>query len=256
MAVAVDALRGALGFLTRLRIGRDEAAWSAFRASPWAFPLAGYAVGALLALPFLLGSALPEPLPAPTVALVYLAWVLALTGVNHLDGVADAGDAAAVHGDADARRAVLKDTTVGVGAAAAVGLALIGLALGALGVARLPLRAALGVIVAAEVGAKLGLAAVACLGTATHEGLGSQFTERATGRGLLAAAPVAVPVVALSWPSLVAAGALGGAVGGALVALWRVRRLLGGVSGDAFGLVNEVGRIAGLHAGVVAWTLS
>ena len=31
---------------------------------------------------------------------------------------------------------------------------------------------------------------------------------------------------------------------------------LGGVSGDVLGATNELARVAGLHAGVVAWTLS
>lgn len=250
----LHALRGALGFLTRLRVGHDERAWTAFRASPWGFPLAGYLVGALLALPVVGGARFV--LPDGSVALAYVVWVLGLTGINHLDGVADVGDAAVVHGDADDRRAVLKDTTVGVGAVAAVGLALLGLGSGALGVARLPLLPAVAVVVAAEVGAKVGMAAVACLGSAAHEGLGSQFTERGDTGDLVLALGVGLPVAALSWPSPVAAGAFGGAVLGGLVALWRLDALLGGVNGDVFGAVNEVGRVVGLHAGVVVWTLS
>lgn len=249
----MTAVRGALGFLTRLPVGRSEAAWAAFRASPWAFPLAGYPVGLLLAAPFVLQRV---PLPAGTVAFAYLAAVVVLTGVNHLDGVADAGDAAVVHGDAADRRGVLKDTTVGVGAVAAVGLLLLGLAFGALGVAALPLRAAVAVVVATEVGAKVGMAAVACLGTAAHEGLGSQFTGRATERDLLAVGVAALPVVVLSWPTPASAAALAGAVlAGFAVLVW-LSRLLGGVNGDVFGAVNEAARVAGLHVGVVAWTLS
>lgn len=251
--MVLTALRGALGFLTRLPVGHGEDAWLAFRASPWAFPLAGYAVGALLATPLLV---LQTSVPGTTVAFAYVAWVVAVTGINHLDGVADVGDAAVVHGDPDDRRAVLKDTTVGVGAATAVAFVFVGLAAGAFGVVSLSLELAVAVVVAAEVGAKFGQAAVAALGTATHEGLGSQFTSRASGHDLLPAAVVALPAVALSWPSPAAGGSLAGAVGASLLALWWVRRLLGGVSGDAFGLVNEIGRVAGLHAGVIVWTLS
>ena len=249
--MVVSALRGALGFLTRLRVGHSEDAWAAFRASPWAFPLAGYVVGGLLALPFAL-----DALPASTLALAYLAAVFGVTGINHLDGVADVGDALVVHGDSDERTRVLKDTTVGVGAVAAVAVVVAALALGALGVAGLPTRAAIAVVVAGEVGAKLGMAAVACLGTAAHEGLGSQFTERAGRSDMLPAALVAAPAVVFSWPTPAAAGALAGAFAAGLLALWRLRALLDGVNGDVFGAVNEVGRVAGLHVGVVAWTLS
>jgi len=250
--VVVTVLRGALGFLTRLRVGHSEAAWTAFRGSPWAFPLAGYVVGALFAVPFVFADALP----AETAALAYLAAVFAVTGINHLDGVADVGDALVVHGDSDERTRVLKDTTVGVGAVAAVALAVAGLALGAFGVARLPTRAAVAVAVAAEVGAKLGMASVACLGTAAHEGLGSQFTERAGKADVLLAALVAAPVAVLSWPTPAATGALAGSFIAALAVLRRLQALLDGVNGDVFGAVNEVGRVVGLHLGVVAWTLS
>jgi adenosylcobinamide-GDP ribazoletransferase len=251
--VVVNAVRGALAFLTRLPVGHSGTRWAAFRASPWAFPVAGYVVGPLVAGPFALQRA---GLPPETVAFAYLLAVVAVTGINHLDGVADAGDAAVVHGDAGDRRAVLEDTVVGVGAAAAVSLALLGLALGALGAARLPVRTAVAVVVAAEVGAKAGMAVVACVGTAAHEGLGSQFTERASTRDLLAVGVAALPAAALSAPSLAAAAALAGAVLAGLLALAWLARLLGGVNGDVFGVVNEVGRVAGLHAGVVAWTLS
>ena len=243
-------LRGALGFLTRLRVGHSERAWAAFRESPWAFPLAGYVVGALLAVPFVF-----DALPPGTVALAYLAAVLVVTGINHLDGVADVGDALVVHGDSEERTRVLKDTTVGVGAVAAIAVAVAGLALGALGVAGLPTRAAIAVVVATEIGAKVGMAAVACLGTAAHEGLGSQFTERANSRDLLPAVLVAIPAVVLSWPTPAAAVAIVGAALAGLLVLWRLESLLDGVNGDVFGAVNEVGRVVGLHLGVVVWTL-
>lgn len=251
--MVLSALRGAVGFLTRLPVRHDETGWTAFRESPWAFPLAGYLVGGLLALPFVL---VTTAVPPVTIAVVYLAAVFGVTGINHLDGVADVADAAVVHGDEARRREVLKDTTVGVGAVAGVVVAILGLALGAVGVARLPLRVAVGVVVATEVGAKAAMAAVACLGTATHEGLGSQFTERASGIQLVGAALVTAPAALLAWPASAAAGAVVGAVVGGLLTLASVRRLLGGVSGDVFGVVNEVGRVVGLHVGVIAWTLS
>jgi len=248
----VAALRGAVGFLTRFPVGRDQRAWAAFQGTPAAFPLAGYLVGALVALPFVAAPVLP----AASVALAYVVAVYAVTGINHLDGVADLGDAAVVHGDAAARREVMRDTTVGVGALAAVGVVLLGLGLGALALAGAPFRAAAAVVVAAEVGAKAGMAAVACVGTATHEGLGSALTRNAAPGSFALPALVAAPAALLSWPALAPAAALGGAlVATAAVVAW-TRAALGGVSGDAFGAVNEAARLAGLHAGVIAWTLS
>ena len=254
------AVRGALGFLTRLPVGHCESDWAAFRASLVAFPLVGYLLGVLLALPFVLLT--PVGIPAPVVAAGFLAWCYLLAGINHVDGLADLGDAAVVHGDRERRLAVLKDTTVGVGALLAVGLALVGLALAGLSLAglagnggRTALRGA-GVVVAAEVGAKLGMTTLAALGAAATDGLGAQLTDRARPASLVLPAVVAVPAAVLTWPSPAAGAALLAPV---LVALglgrW-ARTNLGGVNGDVMGAANEVGRVAGLHAGVVAWTLS
>ncbi|WP_244605526.1 adenosylcobinamide-GDP ribazoletransferase [Halorussus marinus] len=242
----LTALRGALGFLTRAPVGHDERAWDAFRATPAAFPAVGWIVGAVAAGPLLVG------VPAPTAAFGYLLALYAITGINHADGVADLGDAAVVHGGPEKRRAVLKDTEVGVGALLALGVVLVGVALAGLALARRPPAGAFGVVVAAEVGAKLGMASLACLGRPAHEGLGSAFARHPPAR-LAGPAVVAAPVALLGAPAIAAVlGALGAAFG---VRRW-FDATLGGISGDAFGAANELGRLAGLHLGVIAWTLS
>ena len=247
--MVATALRGALGFLTRAPVGHDERAWEAFRSTPVAFPLAGYPIGAALAVPLLV------PAPDPVVAAAFVAWLYAVTGVNHLDGVADLGDALVVHGDAERRRAVLKDTTVGVGAVLAVVVVVLGLWSAAGELAALPARAAL-LIVAAEVSAKLATAAVVCLGTAAHEGLGSALTEETDPGGLLLPAAVALPAATFAWPDPAAAVAVACGASTGLVAVAWARRRLGGVSGDVMGATNELARAVALLAGVTTWTLS
>lgn len=246
--MVLTALRGALGFLTRLPVGASEAGWDAFRTTPATFPLVGYLVGGLA------GLALAAPVPPATAAAAYLVVLLALTGITHADGLADLGDAAAVHADPERRREVLKDTTLGVGGAVALAVAVVALALGAVQAAALPWRQALALAVVAEVAGKLSMAGVACLGDATHEGLGSQLTEPLGGRDFLGPTLVALPAAVLTVPSLAGAvGLLGGLAAAALVGRWATRAL-GGVNGDVIGAVNEVARLAALHAGVVAWT--
>ncbi|MCU4972900.1 adenosylcobinamide-GDP ribazoletransferase [Halobacteria archaeon AArc-m2/3/4] len=246
------ALRSGTAFLTRLPVGTQAGDWEAFVSRPAVFPLVGYLVGGLAALPLLAAGTLP----ASTVALGYLLAIGFLTGIHHLDGVADLGDAAVVHGDPDRRREVLKDTTTGVGALFAVTVVVAGLALAGLGLAALPVGVAVAVAVAAEVGAKLGMALLACLGTASHEGFGSQVTGALGSSSVVSPVAIALPVGLFSWPYPVAAVALGGALAGACLPWWWARRNLGGVSGDVFGAANEIGRVVGLHVGVIAWTLS
>jgi len=247
--VVLSGLRGAVGFLTRVPVGHDERAWNELVGRPALFVPVGYAVGAVA------GLALAAPLPAPTAALLYPLALVALTGVNHADGLADLGDAAVVHGDPARRREVMADTTVGVGAAVAVGIGVLGLGLGALAAATLPWRVALGLAVASEVGAKLAMALLAAAGEPSHEGLGSAFTGAGAGSAL-AALGLAAPAAAATWPSPAAAAAVAAGPVVALLLLAWARRTLGGVSGDVFGAANELARVAALHAGVVAWTLS
>lgn len=251
MSQQVAALRGAVAFLTRLPVRSQEDDWAAFRATPAAFPVVGYVVGILVALPLLTAAVVP----APTVALGYLLAVYLVTGVHHLDGVADIGDAVFVHGDAEQRREVLKDTTTGVGAVLGVTFTVVGLALAGLVLARLPLVAAVGIVVAAEVGAKLGMAAMACLGHASHQGMGSEITSAVSPSALVFPTVLALPAAAVSWPVPVGAVALTGALVGVAVPWLWARRQLGGVTGDVFGAANELGRLLGTHAGVIAWTL-
>jgi len=258
----VAALRGAVGFLTRLPVGHDAAAWEAFRTSPWTMPAAGAAIGLLIAVPVAL------PLPAPTAAAAALVVCYGATGITHLDGLADCGDAAVVHGDADDRRAVLSDADLGVGGTAALAVAVAGLALGLTAVAALPAVAAVALVVAAEVAAKTGIALLAALGAPAHEGLGERVVGPSgpTAGGAALVVALALLTVALAIARRLGtaprplAVALGGVLGAALLAAALVGRWahtrLGGASGDALGASNELGRAAALHAGVVAWTLS
>lgn len=245
------AVRGAVGFLTRLPVAHRDGDWAAFRERPVAFPVVGYVGGALAALPLLAAG----HLPAATVALGYLLSVYAVFGIHHLDGVADLGDALVVHGDRERKREVLKDTTTGVGALLAVAVTVAGLGLAGLGLAGLPVLAAVGIAVATEVGTKLGMAAMACFGQASHAGMGRNFTDAAAPGAFLAPAAVAVPAVAFTWPQPAAAVALVGALAGIGLPWYWANRHLGGINGDIFGAANEVGRIAGAHAGVIVWTL-
>lgn len=247
MALTAAAVRGAFGFLTRIPVGRDETAWKAFCGAPVAFPLVGYVVGALVALPVLL------PVPDGTVAVAFVAAVYLVSGINHLDGVADVGDAAVVHGNRERRRAVLKDSDTGVGGLLAVALVIVGLAFAGLGLAGLPVRAVVAVVVAAEVGAKAGMALLAAVGHPAHDGLGSQLTDRTDSRDVLPVLIVVLPVAVLAWP--VAAVGVIVALATAMVLCRWADAALGGVSGDVFGATNEVGRVLALHAGVIAWTL-
>ncbi|WP_226007703.1 adenosylcobinamide-GDP ribazoletransferase [Natrinema salinisoli] len=246
----VGAVRGGLGFLTRLPVRHREGDWDAFRSTPAVFPLVGLVAGMLAAIPLLA----IDRLGAPTVAVGYLLSVYAVTGIHHLDGIGDLGDALVVHGDAERRREVLKDTTTGVGALLAVSITVAALALGGLGLAELPLFAAVGVAIGAEVGTKLGMAGMAAYGTAASDGMGEQFIDGSTPGSFFFPLVVALSAATFAWPHPGAVALCGALAGGGLPWHW-ANRNLGGINGDIFGAANEVGRVAGVHLGVIAWTL-
>jgi adenosylcobinamide-GDP ribazoletransferase len=249
----LTALRGALGFLSRLPVGRDERAWNAFRAAPWTLPVAGYGLGVLLAS--VVAGALSFSVPAPTVSFAFLLAVVALTGINHGDGVADLGDAAVVHGGPERRREVMGDTTTGVGGTLALVLVVAGLALAGLDFRVLDVLTAAGLVVASEVAAKLAMAVLVTLGTPAHEGFGASVAGDLGPVDL--ALPVVLAVPALALPGVVVGAAvLVSGIGTAAGLLWWSRRRLAGVTGDVFGAGNELARVVALHAGLVAWHAS
>lgn len=246
------AIRGGVGFLTLLPVPFRDDDWEALQRTPAAFPIVGYLAGVLVALPLLASGSIPDP----TVAFAYVLAVYLVTGIHHLDGVADLGDAFVVHGDEERRRETLKDTTTGVGAILAVGLVLVGLGLAGLGLAGLPVATAVGVVVAAEVGSRVGLAAMACVGRASHDGMGSRFTGAVTPPDFVAPAALALPAAVLTWPHPAAAVALVAGFAATGIPWSWANRNLGGINGDVFGAATEIGRIVGVHAGVIVWTLS
>jgi adenosylcobinamide-GDP ribazoletransferase len=211
--------------------------------------IAAYVVGTLAALPFLL------PLPPVTAGPAYVLALLGLTGITHLDGLADVGDAAVIHGSAAERRDVMGDSALGVGGTVAVVIDLLGLTLAGVALAGLPIRSAVAIVLVAEVAAKLAMVALAALGDPAHEGLGAHLTGAGPGT-LLVGALLAVPAALLAWPSPIpAASLLLGLATSAVVLAW-ARARIGGLTGDVFGATNELARLVALHAGVVAWTLS
>lgn len=239
------AMRGAIGFLTRFPIGRSERAWNALGTTPAVMVPTAYLIGAIAAIPVLV-------LPAMTAGVAYPVALLALTGIAHADGLADLGDAAVVHGPPAERRDVMRDTVTGVGGTVALALALLGLTLAGIALAGAPVRVALGVIVAAEVGAKLSMVGLAVLGGSGHPGMGAHLLGAHPAQ-LVLAIGLAVPAGLVGWPVLAPAVALVAApVAAAAVAAW-AKAKLGGMSGDVFGATNELARLLALHAGVVAW---
>jgi adenosylcobinamide-GDP ribazoletransferase len=214
-------------------------------AAEWAYllPLVGVVTGAPGAALVLLGHAMPPGV----IATLALGAVLLAAGLHHTDGVLDAGDALMVRGTPERRRAVLKDSRVGVGGIGALFVvyaptlaALVAL------VDTSPARAAL-VLLAGEISAHSAMLLALAFGKPAESNSSSipfarslKGPRRVVGTSLALLAPPLVlvplggfaPLAAISTPVT------------ALVALQTARRAFGGIGGDVVGATGELARAA------------
>ncbi|HZQ38889.1 MAG TPA: adenosylcobinamide-GDP ribazoletransferase [Dehalococcoidia bacterium] len=233
----------ALEFLTVVRLRRAPLLdGSALAAAQLWYPCVGALIGGVLALLDLaLRGRLP---PAPEGALLLVAWE-GVTGLLHLDGLADCADGLlGLHGR-ERRLEIMRDSRLGSFGVAAVVLYLL-LANAALGSLHGNERTA--TLIAAPAlgrGAMVGLAGA--LPYARSDGLGLGFRRAARrwpgGFALLSAAVIAVLCAGAGGLVLACAAA----AGSACVALLAWRRL-GGVTGDVFGAGCELAQAGVLLA--------
>lgn len=236
----------ALALLTAIPAGRARTLEGA-AGGIWAFPLVGAAVGAIAGG---IGAGLVLAGLEPLLAAVMAAAALALlTGMHHLDGLADLADALMARGPPQRRIGALKDRHVGAAGAASVALCLMAL------VAALHPAGAwgmLGAMVSAEAIAKLSMVALMRARAAAPGSSAVPFAAAARDwRAVAAAAAIALGAsVAVSGPAALAAAAAAVAV--ALGVGSASARCLGGLRGDALGAANELSRVAAVAILVAA----
>lgn len=234
-------MRAALGFLTVLG-GAPTPGPTTLR---W-FPVAGLGLGTVVGLVWWGAGEWWPPLVA---AVLVVGVDLALTGLLHVDGLADTADGLLVHGaDRDRRLTIMAAPDVGAYGAAVVALVLL---------ARVAALAAIApdvVLLAALWGAARSCMAVVAgsVPYAREHGLASAFL----GPGATAAGAVGL-VAALLLAGIGSTwGAVAGVVAVALVAgtVARVaRHRLGGFTGDVLGAAGLLGETAGLLVAAARW---
>ncbi len=246
-------------FLSRLPVG-GSAPGGWIDAVPW-FPVAGALVGGVIGLLSALWFVL---LPGWLAALAFVATYFGITGLLHIDGLADYADAALANGTPEARSRILRDPHVGTGGVVAVGLVVLGLYLAAahfpltrplpfeltvLDQLTLPLGAhyawswALAIVVA-DVAANGAMVAALAVGRPSPEStLARSLAPSATRRN------VAIALASGAALAVIFGGALGGvglALGvgiGVLFTLGAEARL-GGLGGDTLGAAHETTLLA------------
>ena len=229
----------ALAFLTPLGGSRTPTS-AALR---W-FPAVGALLGALLGALWWAGSRIWPPL---LVAALVVVADLVLTGMLHLDGLADSADGLLPHLGPERRLEVMATPDLGAFGASVLVAGLL-LRVGALAA----LAPAPWLVVALWCASRSGMAVVASrVPYARPGGLATAFLG-APGRGLPAGLLAAVAVAALWRPvGGPVAVVLGIAAGAAVV--WLAVRRVGGFTGDVLGAAGVVTETVGLVVAAGRW---
>jgi adenosylcobinamide-GDP ribazoletransferase len=245
MQVVSAELRGlaaAVAFLTRVPVGRLVRLDAADVARAGAlFPLVGAGIGAVVGGITRAGA---HSLSAPLAAVLALAAGAALTGVLHLDALADTADAL---GAATRERAleIMRDHSIG-----AYGATALVLDLGAKAAALAALAVRGDVLAAAVCAAAAARAAPVLLSSVLPyarpgEGLGRALDGSGRVRAAVAVAVAAGICVWLDAPWLLVPAAVV-----TLAAAVTARRWLGGITGDVLGASAELAELAVLVTAV------
>lgn len=228
----MNGLATAIAYLTILRLpGKRE--FDLRRAVIW-FPIVGLLIGSLLAVAW---TGLVHSVPRPVATfLTVLLWVW-LTGGMHLDGLADTSDALLSWRNRENMLEVMRSPQVG-----AVGMATLVSTLLAKAVALYNLpdaKVAAALLCAPLFGRSAQVLSTCLLPYAKEDGVAVTAFE--TGRKWPRALAALIPLVVclqLGWES--AALVVVGTFALTLTLLVRIRRLLGGMTGDTLGAVTEI----------------
>ncbi|HEY7227985.1 MAG TPA: adenosylcobinamide-GDP ribazoletransferase [Nitrososphaeraceae archaeon] len=205
------------------------------------FPLYGVIIGIIVGLVALLSSSF---LPHYITSFVILITFVIVTGVHHIDGLADFADGLMSNGDKESKRKAMSDPIVGAAGTTALIISFIGLF-----IALINFESAIKLfysIIVSEVIAKYVMVFQASVGHSSWSGFSSSFTiEMKKGYKIIMSIIITVLIV------YVIEGMMGLLTLGIVLIIGLIILILsyknfGGVSGDVFGASNEISRLTSL----------
>lgn len=203
------------------------------------FPVIGAVIGGVLAL--VAGTA-GEVWDPAVVALLVVVTDLVLTGLLHVDGLADCADGLLPHLDRDRRLAVLREPTVGAFALAVVPTVLLARWVALAGDGIEPVA-----LIAVWAASRTGMAVVpALVPYARPQGLATPFLAGSRSWLVVWLVPVAGLLAVVHGPIGVVAGVAGTVAFAAVIGV--ADRRLGGFTGDVLGASAVVGETVALLA--------
>ena len=205
------------------------------------FPICGGIIGLIVGLVAFVSSTF---LPQYITSLVVLVTFVIITGVHHIDALADFADGLMKKGDKASKRKAMSDPLVGSAGATALIINFIGLYI-ALSSFESSLRLFY-VIIAAEIIAKYIMVMQASIGTSAWSGFSSPFTIEMKKRSRVIVSVVITVVLIFILEGILGLLTLGIVVIIGLIIYFISYKNFGGVSGDVFGASNEICRLASL----------
>lgn len=176
-----------------------------------------------------------------TAAIVY-AFLMIITGYNHLDGVMDMADGVMVHGEPEKKIMVMKDSSVGAGGMATLFI-----------VASLTIAGIYNIldyhfilsIAICEMASKTSLLTTALLSKPLTPGIGSYFINETNPANYFASTFIVAVIAYLLGGYVGICGVVGAMVSGIIIATIAKRNFVL-ANGDVLGMSNEVGRLLSL----------
>lgn len=219
-----------LQFTTILPLGKPQNIEDFARHS-WLYPVAGYVIALLTAVPVFFIT------KNPLAAAVATGGVLFLSGAHHLDGLLDFGDGLMAQGNREKRIHALTDRYIGAGGVAA-GLVITLLLFAGLQSVTLIIPA----LIIGEVCAKFSMEFLTAYGTPFKEGMHSYLHKFSRPYFPFLSLLLCLPLIFLPVTLLQLAAAALIMIICPTVLLAVSQRLFGGVNGDVVGASNEITR--------------
>ncbi|HLM16965.1 MAG TPA: adenosylcobinamide-GDP ribazoletransferase [Acidimicrobiia bacterium] len=233
-------MRDALGLLTTF--GRRGGVLSS-RSLLW-FPVIGAALGAIVGGAWWVADRAWSPLPAAVIVVII---DLAVTGMLHVDGLADSADGLLPHATRERRLEIMRTPDVGAFGVTVVAVTLL------VSVAALSSQPVSVLLVVALWCAARALVAVvpSTMPAARPGGMGAHLVDGAT-RWTILALPAAIAVGAWGAGWAGAAGVTAGVLAGIAVLVLAARRI-GGFTGDVLGATIVLTETVGLLVAAARW---
>jgi adenosylcobinamide-GDP ribazoletransferase len=205
------------------------------------FPVCGGIIGIIVGFIAFFSSMF---LPQYITSLIVLVTFVIVTGVHHIDALADFADGLMVKGDRESKRKAMSDPIVGSAGATALIINFIGLFIALLSFdSSLKLLYA---IVVSEIIAKYVMVMQASVGDSAWSGFSSAFTIEMKKRSKITISTIFTIVLVLSIEGVLGLLTLGIVIIIGFIIYIISYRNFGGVSGDVFGASNEIARLSSL----------